>query len=110
MLSAFAVHRWQFTLVVFVALAALGVHSLVTIPKAEDPTFPMATFSIAAVLPGATPGDVERLVVDPLEAKLKTLDDVKTIQTEIEDGLAVMRVEFRAGVDPPRSATRCCAR
>jgi multidrug efflux pump subunit AcrB len=102
MLSAFAVRRWQFTLVVFVALVALGVHSLVTIPKAEDPTFPMATFSIAAVLPGATPTDVERLVVDPLEAKLKTLDDVKTIQTEIEDGLAVLRVEFRAGVDPDK--------
>jgi multidrug efflux pump subunit AcrB len=99
MLSAFAVHRWQFTLVVFLALAALGVNSLMTIPKAEDPTFPMATFSIAAVLPGATPADVERLVVDPLEAKLKTLDDLKTIQTEIEDGLAVLRVEFRAGVD-----------
>ena len=99
MLSAFAVRRWQFTLVVFVALAALGIHSLFTIPKAEDPTFPMATFSIAAVLPGATPTDVERLVVDPLEAKLKTLDDVKTIKTEIEDGLAVIRIEFRAGVD-----------
>ena len=102
MLSAFAVNRWQFTLVVFLALAALGLHSLVTIPKAEDPTFPMATFSIAAVLPGATPSDVERLVVDPLEAKLKTLDDLKTIQTEIEDGLAVLRVEFRAGVDPSK--------
>jgi multidrug efflux pump subunit AcrB len=102
MLSAFAVQRWQFTLVVFIALAALGIHSLVTIPKAEDPTFPMATFSIAAVLPGATPGDVERLVVDPLEAKLKTLDDLKTIKTDIEDGLAVLRVEFRAGVDPSK--------
>ena len=102
MLSDFAVRRWQFTLVVFVALAALGIHALVTIPKAEDPTFPFATFAIAAVLPGATPTDVERLVVDPLEAKLKALDDVKTMQTEIEDGLAVMRIEFRAGVDPDK--------
>ena len=102
MLSAFAVRRWQFTLVVFIALAALGIHALVTIPKAEDPTFPMATFAIAAVLPGATPTDVERLVVEPLEAKLKSLDDVKTMQTEIEDGLAVTRLEFRAGVDPAK--------
>lgn len=102
MLSDFAVRRWQFTLVVFVALAALGLHSLVTIPKAEDPTFPVATFVVAAVLPGATPTDMERLVVDPLEAKLKTLDDVKTIQTEIEDGLSVLRIEFRAGADPDK--------
>ncbi len=102
MLSAFAVRRWQFTLVVFVALAALGIHALFTIPKAEDPTFPFATFQIAAVLPGATPTDVERLVVDPIEAKLKALESVKTLSTEIEDGLAVMRIEFRAGSDPDK--------
>lgn len=102
MLSAFAVRRWQFTLVVFLALVALGVQSLFAIPKSEDPTFPMATFAIVAVLPGATPSDVERLVVDPLEAKLEALDDVKSMQTEIDDGLAVVRLEFRAGVDPDR--------
>lgn len=100
MLSAFAVNRWQFTLVVFLALAALGLQSLATIPKAEDPTFPSATFVIVGVLPGATPSDLERLVVDPVETKMKALDDLKTLQTEIEDSLAVMRVEFRAGVDP----------
>jgi multidrug efflux pump subunit AcrB len=102
MLSAFAVRRWQFTLVVFIALVALGVQSLVSIPKSEDPTFPMATFVIAAVLPGATPVDVERLVADPIETKLKALDDVKKLQTEIDDGLAVIRLEFRAGTDPER--------
>ncbi|MBX3225094.1 MAG: efflux RND transporter permease subunit, partial [Labilithrix sp.] len=102
MLSAFAVRRWQFTLVVFVALIALGIQSLVSIPKSEDPTFPMATFVVVAVLPGATPVDVERLVADPIETKLKALDDVKTLQTEIDDGLAVIRLEFRAGSDPDR--------
>ncbi len=102
MLSAFAVRRWQFTLIVFVALVALGIQSLVSIPKSEDPTFPMATFAIVAVLPGATPTDVERLVADPIETKLKALDDVKKLQTEIDDGLAVSRLEFRAGSDPDR--------
>lgn len=102
MLSAFAVRRWQFTLVVFLALAALGLQSLVAIPKSEDPTFPFATFAVVAVLPGATPSDVERLVVDPIETKLASLDDVKTLKTEIEDGLAVTQVEFRAGSDPDR--------
>ena len=102
MLSAFAVRRWQFTLVVFIALAALGIQSLLTIPKAEDPTFPVANYGIVTVLPGATPSDIERLIVDPLEAKLKALDDVKTLQTEIEDGVAVTRLEFRAGVDPDK--------
>lgn len=99
-MSAFAVRRWQFTLVVFLALGALGLKSLFTIPKSEDPTFPFATFAVIAVLPGSSPSDVERLVVDPIETKLKALDDVKSMKTEIEDGLAVLRIEFVAGSNP----------
>ncbi len=102
MLSAFAVKRWQFTLVVFIALCALGVQSLLSIPKSEDPTFPFATFVVVAVLPGATPNDMERLVVDPVETKLKALDDVKKLTTEMEDSLSVTQIEFRAGSDPDR--------
>ncbi len=101
-ISEFAVRRWQFTLVVFVALIALGVQALFTIPKAEDPTFPFANFVVVAVLPGATPEDLERLVVDPIETKLKALDDVKKLTSEMQDGLAVIQLEFRAGADPDR--------
>ena len=98
----FAVRRWQFTLVVFLALVALGGSSLLTIPKAEDPTFPYPNFAVIAVLPGASPADVERLVVDPIEAELKALDDVKKLKTTIDDGLAVVEIEFTAGTDPAR--------
>src|SRR5512138_3351271 len=98
----FAVRRWQFTLVAFVALVALGISSLVGIPKAEDPTFPFPSFAVVAVLPGASPADVERLVVDPIEAELHALDDVKSMKTTIEDGLAVVQIEFLAGTDPAR--------
>ncbi|HET6339071.1 MAG TPA: efflux RND transporter permease subunit [Polyangiales bacterium] len=102
MLAEFAVRRWQFTLVVFIALIALGVNALFRIPKAEDPTFPLATFLVVAVLPGSSPADLERLVVDPTETKLKALDDVKHMKTEIEDGLAVIQLEFESGVDADR--------
>jgi multidrug efflux pump subunit AcrB len=101
-IAEFSVRRWQFTLVVFVGVAALGVASLLAIPKTEDPTFPFPNFGIVAVLPGATPSDVERLVVDPLEARMKALEDVKSIKTRIEDGVAVVQVEFPAGTDPAR--------
>jgi multidrug efflux pump subunit AcrB len=101
-LASFAVKRWQFTLVAFLAAALLGLQALVTIPKAEDPTFPFASFAIVAVLPGSPPQDLERLVVDPLETRLKTLSDLKSIKTQIDDSLAVLSVEFRAGSDPDK--------
>ena len=33
----FSVERWQFTLVLFGLLIAMGLNSLVNIPRAEDP-------------------------------------------------------------------------
>ena len=101
-LAAFSVRRWQFTVVVFGMLAALGGSSLLSIPKAEDPSFPYPNFAIAVVYPGAVPTDLEKLVVDPIEAKLKALDEVKTLKSEMSDGLAVLNLEFNAGTDPDR--------
>lgn len=100
--AEFSVRRWQFTLVVFAGVAALGVASLLAIPKSEDPAFDYPNFAVVAVLPGAAPADVERLVVDPLEARLAGLDDVKSMRTRIEDGVAAVQLEFVAGTDPAR--------
>jgi multidrug efflux pump subunit AcrB len=96
---SFAVRRWQFTLVVFAMLLALGASSLQAIPKSEDPTFPLPIFVIVAVLPGASPLDLEELVVDPIEEAIETLERVDRIKTEIRDGLAVIEVELESGVD-----------
>lgn len=101
-ISSFAVRRWQFTLVLFGMLLALGVSSLFAIPKSEDPTFPFPAFVVVAVLPGGSPLDVERLVVDPIEDELAGLDDVKKLESDIRDGLAIVRLEFDAGVDVAR--------
>jgi multidrug efflux pump subunit AcrB len=95
-IAEFSVKRYQFTIVVFVMLMALGISSLLSIPKAEDPSFSSSNFSIVAIFPGATPTDIERLVVEPIERKLRALDDVKTIKTNIEDGVAVIQLERRS--------------
>ena len=42
-IARFSVRNRPFMVVVLVALIALGIFSLRTIPSAEDPTFPMRT-------------------------------------------------------------------
>ncbi|HZH04284.1 MAG TPA: efflux RND transporter permease subunit [Myxococcaceae bacterium] len=97
--SEWSVRHPQFTLVMFLMLAALGASALFAIPRAEDPTFPIPNFAVVAVYPGASPEEVEQRVVDPLEESFQTLEDVKKVRTAIEDGLAVIELEFEAGVD-----------
>ena len=99
---AFAVRRWQFTLVLFALLIALGVASLVSIPRSEDPTFPFPATTITVVWPGADPSDMERLVVKPLEDAINSLDNVKKIQSSAFESLAIVHVEFHYGSDPEK--------
>jgi hypothetical protein len=99
---AFAVRRWQFTLVLFALLIALGVASFINIPRSEDPTFPFPSATITLVWPGANAGDMERLIVKPLEDAVNTLENVKKIVSSAVDGLAVVHVEFYYGSDPEK--------
>lgn len=87
-LWSFAVHRWQFTLVVFALLVALGLATLGAIPRSEDPSFPFPAVTLTIVYPGATPADIERLVVKPIEDGINSLDNVKKIDSSAFDGLA----------------------
>ena len=95
-----AVERWQFTLVMFMMLAMLGLAALQSIPRTEDPNFDFPITSVIVLLPGADPVDMERLVADPIEDRLAELDDVSEIKSTSRDGLAVISVEFTWGEDP----------
>jgi multidrug efflux pump subunit AcrB len=99
-ISELAVRNYQFTIVVFILLIALGIYSFIKIPQAEDPEFPISIFPIIAVYPGASPADIEQLVVDKVEESLNELEDIKRIKTEIKDGVAVIVIEFTANTDP----------
>jgi multidrug efflux pump subunit AcrB len=98
-LSELAVRNPQMTLVALVLMVALGVSAFLSIPRSEDPSFPIPIFLVVAVLPGASPQDLEQLVAEPLEDALRELDDLKDVVTTARAGVAIIRVEFRAGVD-----------
>ena len=97
---AFCVRRWQFTLVLFGLLAAVGVNSLLNIPRSEDPEFHVPIPTVVAVYPGADPVDMERLVVQPIEDAINELDDLKKIDSRSMDGVGVIQPEFNWDTDP----------
>ncbi|MEO6526491.1 MAG: efflux RND transporter permease subunit [Gemmatimonadaceae bacterium] len=101
-ITELSVQRWQLTVLGFLMLVTLGVSSWLTIPRAEDPTFPAPIYTVVAVYPGAGPTDLEQLVVDPVEEKLRGLDRVKKVTASARDGLATITVEFDPSVDADR--------
>jgi multidrug efflux pump subunit AcrB len=101
-LTAFSVRHWQFTVVLFAMLGALGVTAWKSIPRLEDPPLDFPTFTVVSVLPGASPADLERLVVTEVEEKLDGLEDVKSVTSRIRDGVATTQVEFQPEKDPDK--------
>lgn len=96
-LTNFSVKNYRFTLVIFIMIATVGMVTLRTMPRAEDPQINPPAFPITIVYPGASPKDMEQLVVKPIENKLYELSNVDKILTTIQDGLAVVEVDFKYG-------------
>ena len=110
-LLEFPIRRYQFTLIAFAMLVAIGItafreHSA----PGRSRTFRSRRFQIVIVYPGAEPQDVERLVVKPIEDRLSELDDVKKIESHSNDGVAVIIAEFDSSVDDGKEVRRGRAR
>ncbi len=66
-ITDFSVKNYQFTLIVFVMMIAIGLNSLFNMPRGEDPDLEAPQFSAIIIYPGTSPQDMEELVVDPIE-------------------------------------------
>lgn len=101
-LIAFAVRRWQFTMLMAALVVALGVSAFRSVPRTEDPQLSFPQYIITAVLPGATPGDIEQQVTKPIEDALAGLDNVREIKSSSSDGVSFITAEFLYGTDAER--------
>lgn len=83
----------------FLMVVVVGIVTIMTMPRAEDPDMNAPQFPITAVYPGTSPDDMEELVVKPVEKRLYELENVRKINTTISDGLAVFAVYYKYGVN-----------
>lgn len=98
----FFVDRWQFSLVLFAMLVALGANAIVSIPKSEDPTVRFPIAGVTVVLPGADAEQIEKLIIVPLEQAFNRIEDVKEVRSGASSGVGSVSVEFTYGSDPER--------
>lgn len=98
-ITNFAVKNYQFTLVIFLLFAVVGVLTLFTMPRSEDPTIHPPQYLITVIYPGTSPKDMEEQVVKPIENKIYGLENIDKILTTVEDGVAAIQVKFKYGVD-----------
>jgi len=96
-ISEYAVKNYQFTLVILVMAMVVGLSTLINMPRSEDPDIKIPYFPVIIIYPGASPQDLEELVVDPIEKKITELENIKRVKTTIKDGITIIGVEYEYG-------------
>ena len=104
-ITEFSVKNHQFTIIIFVMIMALGISSLLNMPKAEDPVLKATYNSIVVVYPGTSPEDMEKLIVEPIEEKMSSISDIKKMISYANDGVASIIIEFNHHVKEDEKKT-----
>ncbi|WP_448250068.1 efflux RND transporter permease subunit [Thalassotalea agariperforans] len=98
-LPRLAIKNAQFTITVVILMVLVGIVSYFTMPRSEDPQFDLPITLIEVIYPGASPRDIETLVVDPLEEEFSDIENIKKIESQVKNGGARIKVDFHYGVD-----------
>lgn len=98
-LSAIAIKRPVFTVMVTLALMVLGAVGLSRIGTDLFPDVALPIVVIDVVYPGASPTEVETLVSKPLEDAVVSLNGIDRVRTLSREGMSTTIVMFKLGVD-----------
>lgn len=82
---------------VLAALTGCAAYAFLHIPVEVLPRFNFPEISVTVHLPGTTAGELEDLVVYPLEAQILTLPNLESVRSVMGDGIVEVDVRFRQG-------------
>jgi multidrug efflux pump len=80
-------------------LVVAGLLAYITIPKESNPDITIPVFFVSSSVPGISPQDAERLLVKPIEVKLRGLEGLKQLTAYATEGRGGLIVEFETDVN-----------
>lgn len=96
---AAAFSRNRAAILLLAVLLIMGSIAYATIPKEAAPEIDIPVFTVTVSYPGISTEDSARLLVEPLERKLQSIDGLDTLTAQAGEGFAMLQLEFAAGFD-----------
>jgi multidrug efflux pump subunit AcrB len=93
----------RIVILLVLTILAIGIISLINLPRRLNPSINLTIVIVSTVLPGAGPQDVESLVTIPLEDKLAGLQGLDTINSVSAESFSSIVMQFVSGVDKDKA-------
>lgn len=93
-LSSWAVHNKTTIYVAMIIILFLGVSAYFSMPRENFPEIKETKIYVSSIYPGNTAEDIEKLITDPLEDRLKTVSNVTKITSTSQEDYSMVIVEF----------------
>ncbi|MGB9368811.1 MAG: efflux RND transporter permease subunit [Xanthobacteraceae bacterium] len=95
----YAINHARLTIAALAFLLIAGLVAYLTIPKEAEPDVKIPIIYTLLSQRGISPEDAERLLIKPVETKLKSVSNVKEMRATAFEGGAYVLLEFQAGFD-----------
>lgn len=91
------------TAVAIFLILALGYISLIVMPREENPQIKVSGGAVIVALPGAKPSQIQKVIIDPLEKKLREIKGIEHIYSFAKDSVGIVQVQYYIGQDKQSS-------
>jgi hydrophobic/amphiphilic exporter-1 (mainly G- bacteria), HAE1 family len=98
-LTRFAVRQPTIVTLFFLAIALFGTVGYLSMGKNIIPNINIPIVTVSASYPGASPGEIERLVIRPIEDQIQTVRHLDKVNATAVDGSATIIAQFKLGTD-----------
>ena len=93
-LSSWAINNKTTIYVAMMILLFMGVSAYFSMPRENFPEIKETKIYISSIYPGNTSEDIEKLITEPLEDKLKMISNVVKIESTSQEDYSMIMVEF----------------
>lgn len=91
------------TAILAIFILTLGFISLEFMPREENPQIKVSGGAVIVALPGAKPSEIQKVIIEPLEKKIREIEGVEHIYSYAKDSLGIVQVQYFIGEDKEES-------
>ena len=91
------------TMVLGISLLLIGYLALIITPREEDPQMEVSGGAIIVAMPGATPKEIENVIIKPLERRIREIKGVEHIYGVAGENVGIVNVQYYIGEDREES-------